>query len=68
MGERFTRVEDLQTGHQLSVPNARAKDKSRYSKIEDKNHPAEDRFGNPLPPKYRTSLGDNSPAEEGGEG
>ncbi|KAB2807987.1 hypothetical protein F9L07_25290 [Pimelobacter simplex] len=49
----FIRVRQIETGHQLSVPRSHAEATGGYEPL---NKPAVDAAGDPLPPKYHTTL------------
>lgn len=50
----YVRVRQHKTGHELSVPRSHAEATGGYEVLEDR--PAVDSAGNPLPPKYRTTV------------
>lgn len=53
----YVRVRSLATGHESTIPEARFD----YERWERLTKPAVDRYGAPLPPKYRTAK-DGAPA------
>jgi hypothetical protein len=55
----FIRVRQIETGHELSVPKSHADATDGYEVLDK---PATDSAGDPLPPKYRTTVAEAASA------